>query len=47
MILFLQVIRIVMEVIGSLMLKPTHLWNTLYTVPGAETLHVVFHVFIF
>lgn len=47
MILFLHLISRVMEVIGSLMLKPTHLWNTLYTVSGAETLHVVFHVFIF
>lgn len=42
MILFLQLISVVMEVMGSLMLTPVHLWNTLYTVPGAETLHVVF-----
>lgn len=47
MILFLQMVRIVMEVMGSLMLKPIHLWNTPYTVPGAETLHVAFRVFIF
>lgn len=47
MILFLQLVSIVMEVMASLMLKPVHLWNTPYTVPGAETLHVAFHVFIF